>query len=294
MNAIRISIVAALVVFGSVGASRAAHAAPPSGSKARNPGVGLPLPSADQTVNIVQWDMNPLPVYERSEQMPLTDEDLVKLTAAGFDSATLVKMLQERRCACDASADGLIKLKKQGVAKDVLAAISLHSTPPNRALALAVTIDLAGVGVANSAPAASGAGVPRSGILYFFIDDGPITRVFTANLAELAQRRFSHERTIDRGDLLLKKEVRRIQLADNVPLKKYGTHKVTVVTSARPNLTLPSQLNAEEKKSAQVFTFDYPRSSLSNMCHLFVGFERDALLADVFKQSESRLECEWD
>src|SRR5262245_28099649 len=78
--------------------------------------LALPFPTGDvQTYNIIQWDPNQLPrIYERSDQLPLTDEELTKLSQAGFEPPQLVKMIEERRCACDASADGLIRLKKAG------------------------------------------------------------------------------------------------------------------------------------------------------------------------------------
>src|SRR4051794_5399877 len=83
----------------------------PAMSDARGNPVLLPTfpAGAQQTVNIVNWDSNHLPrVYERSDQLPLTDEEVAKLAKAGFDSMQMVKMIEERRCMCDASADGLI------------------------------------------------------------------------------------------------------------------------------------------------------------------------------------------
>src|SRR5688500_427633 len=104
----------------------------PAGGKVRAGAVPvLPFPGQTTTLNIIEWDSNTLPkVYERSDQLPLSDEEVAKMSKAGFDSAQLVKMIEERRCACDASADGLIKLKQQGVHKDVLSAISLHGLKP--------------------------------------------------------------------------------------------------------------------------------------------------------------------
>src|SRR5262249_20536352 len=67
------------------------------------------------TTNMVQWDSNSLPpVYERSEQGPIVDQELTKLTQAGFTTDQLVRMLAERRCACDASPDGLVRLRQAG------------------------------------------------------------------------------------------------------------------------------------------------------------------------------------
>ncbi|ABF89009.1 hypothetical protein MXAN_5685 [Myxococcus xanthus DK 1622] len=259
--------------------------APVSVSGRGSPQVNLPFPSGDvQTYNIIQWDPNQLPrIYERSDQLPLTDEELTKLSQAGFEPAQLVKMIEERRCACDASADGLIRLKKAGVDKDVLAAVSRHGLAPNRGLNLLVTLDFTG----ESRNA-------REAFLYFFVDDGDITRVFTANIPELLRRRNSHETTVDRSDILVARTVRRVQLAGQVPLRTYGKHNVLVVASASPTLTHPSQLTAQELSRSQRYTFDYPRASLQNVCRLTAGYRRDAVLAYKWNFEGSRFECEWN
>lgn len=250
-----------------------------------DPGISLPFPAGDvQTYNIIQWDPNQLPrIYERSDQLPLTDEELTKLSQAGFEPAQLVKMIEERRCACDASADGLIRLKKAGVDKNVLAAVSRHGLAPNRALNLLVTLDFTG----ESRTA-------REAFLYFFVEDGDLTRVFTANLPELLQRRNSHETMVDRSDILIARTVRRIQLAGHVPLKTYGPHRVLVAASASPTLTHPSQLTDLERAKSQSYTFDYPRSSLQSLCRLTAGYRRDAVLSYKWNFEGSRFECEWN
>lgn len=241
-------------------------------------------PGQAQTVNIVSWNGNDLPkVYQRSEQLPLSDDDLIKLAKEGFDSAEIVKMIEQRRCACDASADGLIKLKKGGVSKDVLAAVSLHGLKPNRALTLQLTLDFTGEGREA-----------RNAFLYVFIDDGDLTRVFSANLNDFLSRRNANETMTDRSDLLITKRVRRIQLAGEVPLKTSGKHTVLVVTSPNPALTHPSQLNENEKKTAQTYTLDYPRASLQSLCRLTAGYKRDAVLAYQWRYMGSRFECEWN
>ncbi len=252
---------------------------------AQAPVPPLPFPTGTtQTINIVQWDSNQFPkIYERSEQLPLTDEDVAKLSKEGFDSGDLVKMIEERRCACDASADGLIKLKRQGVHKDVLKAISLHGLRPNRSLFLEVMLDF--VGESNQA---------REAFLYFFIDDGGVTRVFTANLADLLGRPRAHEQMVDRSDLLIARSVRRIRLPGSIPLKTYGMHRVLVAASANPTLTHPSQLTPAEREGAQSYTFDYPRASLNNVCRLNAGYKRDAVLAYRWNFVGSRFECEWN
>ncbi len=263
----------------------AALAQAPAATTARGGLPTLPFPTGNtQTLNIIQWDSNQLPkIYERSDQLPLTDEDLAKLSKEGFDPPDLVKMIEERRCACDASAEGLIKLKRAGVHKDVLKAISLHGLRPNRSLFVDVLLDF--VGESNQA---------REAFLYFFIDDGPVTRVFTANLNDLLGGRRAHEQMVDQSDLMIARTVRRIRLPGEVTLKTYGKHNVLVASSANPTLTHPSQLSEAERQAAQSYTFDYPRVSLTNVCRLTAGYKRDAVLAYRWNFVGSRFECEWN
>ncbi|HEX9507978.1 MAG TPA: hypothetical protein VF947_06195, partial [Myxococcales bacterium] len=136
---------------------------------------GVTFPGQTQTVNVINWDSNSLPrIFQRSDQLPLTDEDITKLSKAGFSTPDLVKMIEQRRCTCDASADGLIRLQKQGVAKEVISAISLQALKPNRALNLEIRLDFTGDGREA-----------RENFLYVFVDDGNITRVLTANIGDL-------------------------------------------------------------------------------------------------------------
>jgi hypothetical protein len=248
------------------------------------PAPMVSFPGQTHTINIINWDANALPkIYQRSDQLPLTDEDVTKLSKAGFGTAELVKMIEERRCACDGSADGLIQLKKQGVAKEVISAISLHSLKPNRVLNLDVTLDFTGDG--NEA---------RENFLYIFIDDGDLTRVLTANIGDLLSRQHAHDSMVDKSDILIARRVRRIELPGDLPLKTYGKHHVWVVASAKPTLTHPSQLTEEERKQVQSYTFDYPRSSIQSVCRLIAGYKRDAVLTYRWHFIGSRLECEWN
>jgi hypothetical protein len=248
-------------------------------------GYRFPFPAGEtSTINILHWDSNQLPpIYQRSDQLPLTDDEVAQLAQGGFDSEEIVKMIEERRCACDASAEGLLRLKQQGVPKDVLSALSLHALRPNRALQLSMTLDFSGDG--RSA---------RESFLYLFVDDGKLTRVLTANLNDLLGRQHAHESLVDRSDLLIERKVRRIELAGAVPLKTYGKHTVLVASSGNPTLTHPSQLSELERSKAQTYTLEYPRASLENVCRLTAGYRRDPVLADRWSFQGSRFECEWN
>ncbi len=258
------------------------HAAPRAEVRAGVP--VFPATGDVATVNIINWDANTLPeIYERSDQLPLTEEEVAKLSRAGFGVPQLVRMIEERRCACDVSADGLIRLKQAGAAPEVIQAVSTHALAPNRALNLLVTLDFTGE-----------SRIAREGFLYFFLDDGDITRVFTVNVPELLRRNNAHERMVDRSDILIARTVRRIELPGIVPLKVYGKHQLLVAASANPTLNHPSQLTAAERAKSQIYTFDYPRSSISNVCRLTAGYRRDAVLTYQWHFKGSRFECEWN
>jgi hypothetical protein len=266
--------------------------APPSNLPGIDPAAQLtgrfpraPFPAEGEApINILSWRANPLPrAFQRSDQLPLTDEDLVKLSRAGFDPPRLVKMIEERRCACDASAEGLIRLKQQGISPEVISAVSLQGLKPNRALNLDVKVDFAG----DSKEA-------RENFLYFFVEDGDFTRVLTANIGDLLSNQHPHEAMIDRSDILISRKVRRIELPGEIPLKTYGTHRLMVVASDRPTLIHPPQLTDQERGQSQVYTFDYPRSSIQNICRLAIAYKRDLVLAYRWHYMGSRFECEWN
>jgi hypothetical protein len=134
----------------------------------------------------------------------------------------------------------------------------------------------------------------RESFLYFFVDDGDFTRVLTANITDLLSSQHPHDSVIDRSDILIARKVRRIELPGEIPLKTYGKHQLMVVASGRPTLTHPFQLTELERSKAQVYNFDYPRSSIQNLCRLTVGYKRDAVLTYRWHFVGSRFECEWN
>jgi len=268
-------------------ATMAAPAPPPLMAPPPPPAVVSSFPPAapqGQPVNMAQWDSNALaPVYERSDQPPLTDGDLGKLSQAGFPPDQIVRLIAERQCACDASPEGLIRLKVAGVDPQVISAVSLHAMKPNEALNLEVTLDFSG----ESRRA-------RNAYLYVFVDDGDLTRVMSTNIDELLRRPNAHETTVDTSDFLISRTVRRIVLPGQLALKTYGRHTLVVASSASPNLNHPSQLKAQDRAAAQVYQLDYPRASLQTSCRLSAAYRRDVEIVDRWRFLGSRFECEWN
>ena len=250
-----------------------------------------PDPSRDGYVfNIVDWDGSDLPkVYERSAQLPLTLEDVQKLSDGDFSDSAIIKMIQERRCACDVSVDALVELKRAGVSEGVIQAASLHALAPNRDLNLQLSLDFEGPGggaaVSNRA---------RKGYLYLIIPDGNRDRVFYGNLQAILSGQWSRDQVTDNTDLLLPKKVRRVSFAAAVPLKVHGAKRALVFTSTKPDIYTTADIPAADLAEAMEMAFDYPASSLQRDCTLQVLYRQDALLADNWHMERSHFECEWD
>ncbi len=239
--------------------------------------------------NIVDWQGGPLPrQYERSDQLPLSLDDIRKLSASGFSPASMVKMLEERRCACDASVDALIALKQAGVPEPVIQAVSLHSLQPNRSVYLAVTVDFEGVGGAKEVSAQA-----RKSYLYLIVPDGERERVFVGNLQELLNR-VDPDQIVDRTDPLLPRQVRRVLVGAEVPLKVPGPRQALVFTSARPNIYSSADIPEADQAAVQRYELDYPASSIQRLCNLQVLYRQDALLPDSWQLMRTHFQCEWD
>ena len=242
-------------------------------------------------INIVDWDGGPLPkrYYERSDQLPMSLEDVHKLSANKFSTDAIVKMIEERRCACDASADALVRLKKAGVAEQVLQAVSLHSLPPNRSFGLTISLDFEGLGGAATVSTQA-----RKGYLYLIVPDGDKERIFIGNLQTILARRWQRDEMIDNTNLLLPKKVRRITFASEIPLKTYGRKKALVLTSTKPDIYTSADIPEADREEMQEFEFEYPAASLENQCTLQVLYRQDAILANQWHLVRTNFQCEWN
>ena len=240
--------------------------------------------------NIVDWDGGKVPrLYERSDQLPLTLADVRKLTAAKFSVEDIVKMIEERRCACDASVDALVELKNAGVAPEVIKALSLHALGPNRSLGLRVIIDFEGLGAAPTVSTQA-----RKGFLYLIVPDGDRERVFLGSLRTILGQKWQRDGMVDNTDPLLPKQVRRVVFESEVPLKTQGMKRAMVFTSTKPDIYTSADIPAQDRADVHYFDFDYPKSSLQRSCVLQVLYRQDALLEDKWQLVRTHFECEWD
>ena len=242
-------------------------------------------------INIVDWDGGQLPkrYYERSDQLPMSLDDVRKLSANKFSTVAIVKMLEERRCVCDASVDKLVELKGAGVAEQVIEAVSLHALPPNRSFGLTIALDFEGLG--GEAAVSTQA---RKGYLYLIVPDGDKERVFIGNLQAILAGRWQRDALIDNTDLLLPKKVRRVTFASEVPLKTYGRKKALVFTSTKPDIYTSADIPEADRKGVQEFEFEYPATSLERQCSLQVLYRQDAMLANRWHLVRTHFQCEWD
>lgn len=271
---------AAALVLLAAGAAPARTASTAGGDRTLPPGY---------VFNIVDWEGGRLPpLYERSDQLPMGVHDIVSLTEAKFSEAMILKMLEERRCACDASVASLVRLKNSGVSEKVIQAMSLHALPPNRSLDLAIHIDFEGLGGAAVSTRAHRA------YLYLIIPDGERERVFFGSLADVLAQASRRGTAVDNTDLLLPKQVRRVSFVARVPLKVPGAKRALVFTSTRPNIYTEADIPATDRKGVQEFTFDYPASSLQQFCSLQVLHRQDAMLDNRWHMERSHFECEWE
>ena len=247
-------------------------------------GWAADVPTRGDVINIVTWDGKNLPaIYERSDQLPLTMDDVINLSRNDFDDVAISRMVRERRFAGNASADALIELKKAGVSQRVIQAISLHALPPNRAMTL--TIQLEFEGLSRKA---------RRRYLYVIIPDGSVERVFTADLGAVLAGRWRRDERVDLTDPLLPKQVRRITFADRVPLKTYGSKTVQVFTSTKPDLFRSSDIPDSDRAGVREIKFDYPVSSPMQDCRLQVRYRQDVQLNYRWHMAAAHFQCEWN
>ena len=287
----KMAIVAVAGLMWSVGAVTAVSAQGQSGSaRAKLGGPAGSVLDDGLIYNIVEWDGGQLPaVYERSDQLPMTLADVRKLSASKFSEAAITKILEERRCACDASVDALVSLKQAGVSEGVIEAVSRHSLPPNRAIDLTIALDFEGKGGSPTVSTQA-----RKGYLYLIIPDGDRERVFIGNLQSILGREWQRDTLVDNSDLLLPKKVRRIVFAASVPLKTHGEKRALVFTSTKPDIYTSADVPVADREAVMEYTFDYPASSLQQACSLQALHRQDTMLADQWHLVRTHFECEWD
>jgi len=75
--------------------------------------------------------MSANPFVFQDPQVPLTNDDVVKMLGAGLTEGTVVQVIQRVPSNFDISPDALIKLKQQGVTAKIIEAMVAARTTPN-------------------------------------------------------------------------------------------------------------------------------------------------------------------
>lgn len=240
-------------------------------------------PTRGIVVNLVEWDGGELPaVYERTAQLPFTREDVLQLVQSGFEPDQIALMISERRYAGDASAEGLIALKRAGFAPVVIQAISKHALAPNQSLTF--TVYLTFDGTSQTA---------RHRFLYVIIPDGEIERVFTADLNTVLAGQWQRDALIDATDPLLPRKIRRVTFSGTVPLKTHGDKTVRIFTSSRPGVYGIHEIPKTDLARVQTYAMHYPVSSPIQDCRAYIRYKQDVMLPDKWHMNAARMECEW-
>jgi hypothetical protein len=71
------------------------------------------------------------PFVFQDQQVPLTNDDVVKMVGAGLTESTIVQVIQKVPAKFDTSPDALIKLKEQGVTAKIIEAMVATKTTPS-------------------------------------------------------------------------------------------------------------------------------------------------------------------
>lgn len=74
--------------------------------------------------------MSANPFVFQDQQVPLTNDDVVKMFGAGLSEGTVVQVIQKAPSNFDISPDALIKLKQQGVTSKIIEAMVAARTTP--------------------------------------------------------------------------------------------------------------------------------------------------------------------
>lgn len=247
--------------------------------------VAAELPTGGHIVNIVEWDGAQLPpVYERSDQLPLSEAEILALKDGGFSADQLATLVTERRYTGDVSAAGLIRLRTLGIEDPVITAVSRHGLPPNRSIDITVSLVFEG----------EGSTVGRQRYLYAILPDGGTERILTADLSSVLRGHWADETRVDQTDLFLPKSIRTVRFTSRLPLKQPGSRKLAVLVSTRPDLQRIADIPDQEREAIRYHDLDYPASSLAQVCKLDLRFKRDTVLPDQWHLISTRLECEWN
>lgn len=255
-----------------------------SPASARADGAALDLLTF-QTTDPDVWTS----LHRTSDSLPLSLADVETFQKAGIGEASILEMLRTRRLLAVADAPTLVGLKKAGASDAVVTAVSAYALPPNRAIDLAIQLQVATpYDVAQA---------PYLYIELYNLDRKEQAAFLFADVRRLLAQRWRVDTYTDRTDPLLPNRVRTLRLWGHAPAHQAGRMAVRVLLTQKPGLTRLDALDGVEPNQAKrlrVFEIDYPGVSLERACELQLDLNRDPILKDLFNIERADLRCRWE
>lgn len=251
---------------------------------------GVSAAQEAQVVNLLEFRTGDPVAFDKirrnSSSLPLTLEELTRLSDAGVGEASLLELIRTRRVLLRADAEVLLALKAKGLGDALLTAVSTHAWPPNEGFDLNIQTNLASPRDLALAP-----------YLYVEIFNPGLKRqeaFLHADLRRAWQGNLTGQTVVDRSDPLLPETVRTVDLAARVRTRQAGKLEVRVLVTQAAGLRDLSNLGAPLAAQVRTFALDYPAVSLDQWCRLQLDVLRDTALRDRFNLRHGHLECRWN
>lgn len=255
--------------------------------------TGTAAAQQPQVLNLLEFHAPDVKSFERarrnSSSLPLTLDELTRLSEAGVGAPSLMEMIRTRRVLVRADAQTLIDLKAKGMSDELLTAVSTNAWPPNEAFDLNVQINLASPRDLALAP-----------FLYVEVYNPRLKRQEAFLHADLRRAwqgagvpGSTGQTVVDRSDPLLPTTVRTVDLFARVQTRQAGELEMRVLVSQAAGLRDLSNLGAPLAAQVKTYAFDYPAASLDQWCRLQLDVLRDTVLRNQFSLRHGQLQCKW-
>ncbi|MEE2785773.1 MAG: hypothetical protein VX589_00440 [Myxococcota bacterium] len=243
-----------------------------------------------EAVNLLQFQTSDPAVWnqlkQRSDSLPLRQQDLKKLTAAGLSEATVIEMMRTRGVLILADGDTLSTLKKNGASDAYVAAISAHAVAPNQSFTLRIQLDLLNI-------------IRTSDAQFLYIEawhrgtKRPIG-FFQADLQRLVHTQGVVAATRRTNDPLLPETIRSIRFVTRVKARQFGEIDLRILVSPIGGLTTLGHADGTPVEGVKVQRLEYPPVSLDNRCDLNLAARQDELLPERITLTTAKLNCRWE
>ena len=195
---------------------------------------------APQVIDLLSFEPDTLEAWERlhrqSESLPLTMEELEKLSKAGIGQKALLELMRTRKVLVVADADHLVRLKEAGATDAVVTAVSAYAVRPNDHFDLHVHLDVA-------TPSARAGRAPY---LYIEVYNDARRRQDALLYADVRAlvKRGTATTARDRSDPLLPQTIHSVRIQGPVRTRDAGRLTVAAFATQRPGLRTLRDLGA--------------------------------------------------